>query len=301
MNVYVKALRAPFLSGSLTTVLAAAGLAYLDQGWIPAWNLAACLIGVAGLQLGANLFNDYCDAADTDRINLHPTPFSGGSRVIQDLEVSRKVILLMSLACLAVAFGLGLHLVLNHRPMVALWGLLGLAAGVFYSLRPIYLMGRGWGELTIFMAFGPLLTLGVYYALTGEIVLNAAWIGVPPGFLIAAVIWINEFPDELADRQAGKNNLVVRLGLKMARLIYIPLMLCPFASLFGLAFYQRMGWLVLMALAPLPLALSAIRILVKNYQTYKEVIPAQMKTIQTHAAVTLLLALALWGERFFRA
>ena len=57
---------------------------------------------------------------------------------------------------------------MNGRPYVALIGLLGLIAGLFYSVNPIQFMSRGLGEITIFFAFGPLITWGTYYVLTNQ-------------------------------------------------------------------------------------------------------------------------------------
>ena len=44
------------------------------------------------------------------------------------------------------------------------------------------------------------------------------------GLLVAAFLWINEFPDARADRSAGKLNLVVRLGKERAALVYVVLL-----------------------------------------------------------------------------
>ena len=66
LAVLLKALRLPFLTGSLLPVAAATALAY----WLhQAFNLGLfCLnlLGVAGLHLGANLINDYYDSFGSD-------------------------------------------------------------------------------------------------------------------------------------------------------------------------------------------------------------------------------------------
>jgi len=86
MNVYVKALRLPFLAGLLVLVLTGAPLAFKEGGLsLPFFII--CLLGMTGLHLGANRAKDYYDARDSDRINLRLTPFSGGSRAIQDGEI----------------------------------------------------------------------------------------------------------------------------------------------------------------------------------------------------------------------
>ena len=49
---------------------------------------------------------------------------------------------------------------------------------------------------------------------------SALWLGL----LVAAFLWINQFPDYRADRAAAKRNLVVRLGLERAALAYVVLL-----------------------------------------------------------------------------
>ncbi|MHB8843098.1 MAG: prenyltransferase, partial [Candidatus Aquicultor sp.] len=94
MNIYVRAMRLPFLTGSLIPVLLAAGQAY-HHGFFRGLEFILIMIGVGSLHLAANLVNDYFDARGSDVLNLHPTPFSGGSRVIQEANLSpRRVFIL---------------------------------------------------------------------------------------------------------------------------------------------------------------------------------------------------------------
>ena len=141
-----------------------------------------------------------------------------------------------TLAYLMLGLGVGCGLVLIYlgRPWVAVIGLLGLGAALFYSASPVQIMSLGLGELIIFLAFGPLLTWGAYYVQTGKLSLVGAAVSLPLAFLITAIIWINEFPDLEADLAAAKHHLVARLGLKVSRWVYAALMLAPFVSLFVL-------------------------------------------------------------------
>ena len=117
------------------------------------------------------------------------------------------------------------------------------------------------------------------------------------GFLIAAVIWINQFPDYGADKGAGKRNWVVRLGRNRSRWIYYVLMLGPYVVVFYWVLAQKGSWLYLAGLLTLPLALKAMKILHLHYQTYDEIIPAQALTIQTHLALGLVLTAALVAHK----
>jgi 1,4-dihydroxy-2-naphthoate polyprenyltransferase len=299
MKQYIRAMRLPFLTGSLVPPLLAAGQAFAD-GFFRGGELALILIGVGSLQIAANLINDYFDARGSDKVNRHPTPFSGGSRVIPENLLTPKQVLWTAIFFFLLAAAVGLALIGAGYTFVAFVGLLGLLAALFYSLDPVQFMSRGLGELTIFLAFGPLLTWGTYYVLTDQLNWSAFYLGFPLGFLITAVIWINQFPDFEADREAGKRNLVVRLGLAPSRWIYLALMLLPYPFLFFLWLNQGISPMVLLSCLSLPLAVKGIRILWIHYGSVERVIPAQALTIQTHLSLGLLMLVGIlighfWG------
>ncbi len=297
MNTYIQAFRLPFLTGSLVPVLQAGALAYLE-GTENLLNLFLVLIGVGALHSAGNLINDYIDTPRSDSLNPNPTPFSGGSRVILDGRLTASWVFRAAVVCFSLAALIGLYLILNGRPYVALIGLLGLIAGLFYSANPIQFMSRGLGEITIFFAFGPLITWGTYYVLTGRLTGPAFLLGFPLGFLITAIIWINEFPDYQADQAAGKRNLVVRWGLAPSRYVYILLMILPYPFLVFLVAVLGMPAWILLGWLTLPLALRGIAILWKEYNNPGEIVPAQAMTIQTHMLLGLLLVTGLLLQRF---
>jgi 1,4-dihydroxy-2-naphthoate octaprenyltransferase len=300
LRLYLKAVRLPFLSGSLLPVTAASALAYLiDRTFAPGLFLLN-LVGVAALHLGANLINDYYDASGSDPLNRNVTPFSGGSRVIQNRELSPAAVRRLAYLLLSLGSLTGLALIFLGRPWVALLGVLGLAAGFCYSAAPLQLMSAGLGEGLIFLAFGPLLSLGTYYVQTGRFRPEGAAVGLPLAFLITAIIWINEFPDLEADLAAAKRHLVARLGLKRSRWVYAALMLAPFASLFFLMEVFLLPDLIVAALVALPAALKAIGIAWRVPPTEPKFVPAQALTIQTHFLVGLTLTLALLYAGWWR-
>lgn len=298
--VYLRALRLPFLTGSLFPVAAATALAYFTDH---TWNflfLGLTALGVAALHLGANLINDYYDALGSDPLNLYVTPFSGGSRVIQNGELSPGRVKIMAYLLLGLGVGCGLALISLGRPWVALVGLLGLAAALCYSASPVQLMSVGLGEFIIFLAFGPLLSWGTYYVQTGKLSLVGAMVSLPLAWLITAIIWINEFPDLEADMAAGKRHLVARLGLKVSRWVYAGLMAAPFISLFMLIEIFHLPDLIIAGLMPLPLAGRAVRLAFRTPPTDPEFVPIQALTIQTHFFTGLTLTLALLYAAWWR-
>jgi 1,4-dihydroxy-2-naphthoate octaprenyltransferase len=291
--VYLRASRLPFLTGSLFPVAAATALAYFtDHTWsFRLFGLTA--LGVAALHLGANLINDYYDSFGSDPLNRNFTPFSGGSRVIQNRQMSPVQVRTLAYLLFTLGVGCGLMLIFQGRPWVAVIGLLGLGAAWCYSASPVQLMSGGLGELIIFLAFGPLLTWGAYYVQTGKLSLMGAAVSLPLAWLITAIIWINEFPDMEADLAAGKHHLMARLGLKRSRWVYAALMAAPFISLFVLIEIFHLPDLIIAGLAPLPLAMRAVRLAFRTPPTDPEFVPIQALTIQTHFLTGLTLTLAL--------
>lgn len=297
MNVYLKALRAPFLVGSLIPVIIGSALAFSEKNFSISFFLITAL-GVAALHLGANLLNDYCDARGSDSINVRLTPFSGGSRVIQNREIAPWTILLMSSFFFALGLAVGIWLVYLGRPFVIAIGLFGFVAGWAYSAPPLQLMSRGWGEVLIFFAFGPFITLGTYYVMSGSLSWQAFALGFPQGFFIVGVIWINQFPDYQADREAGKKNLVVKWGPDICRYLYCVIMLLAFVVVIFLISIVGFSYLIMLSFVALPLAAKAMKILWKEYLSHKEVIPAQALTIQTLIVHGMFLSIGISSSRF---
>ena len=115
----------PFLTGSLLPVAAATALAYwLHHTFNPGF-FCLNLLGVAGLHLGANLINDYYDAFGSDPLNVNVTPFSGGSRVIQNRELTAEAVQTLAYLLLAVGVVCGVALIFAGPalggPLSAAW------------------------------------------------------------------------------------------------------------------------------------------------------------------------------------
>lgn len=294
--IYIKALRLPFLAGSLMPVITASAFCYY-KGTFAFYPFLAAILGVSALHLGSNLFNDYFDAPGTDSINRRITPFSGGSRVIQENNVERHFILILSIVLFSIGILCGLLFYVNERPHVLPIGLFGLFAGLAYSAPPIKLMSIGLGEIFIFFAFGPFITLGTGYVITGALSWSDFLLGLPHGFFIMAVIWINEFPDYQADRAGKKRNIVVRLGLSKARYFYGLIMLLPFFLVILLALAAVVPYTILLSLLAIPLSIKAIQTVWISYGSYKKLIPAQGLTIITMSSVGLLISGGLFMSK----
>jgi 1,4-dihydroxy-2-naphthoate octaprenyltransferase len=214
--------RPQFLTASIGPVLAGSALGFAVVGTFN-WTLfLLALFGIMALHAGANITNDYFDSTSgNDWVNRNVTPFSGGRQFIQKAILSPKATLLTGIFCFALGGALGIViLMITHSVFILILGLAGILGGFFYTAPPVKLGYRGVGELFIAFLFGILPVYGSYYLQTGRIDYLPLSAGCVIGILIFLVIFVNEFPDLAADKQADKRTLVVRYGVKAGVLIY---------------------------------------------------------------------------------
>lgn len=291
--LWIKAMRLPFLQASLVPAALGSALAYRDGtfSWELFWVIA---VAIAAINIGANLSNDYFDhMSGADERNPHPTPFSGGSRVIQEGRISSKNVFIAAMIAYAVATVLGLYLTLRSDWKLLLFGVIGVVLSYFYTAPPLKLGYRGWGEPLVGILLGPLAVMGSYYVYSLTLTVPVFFLSLPIGFLVAGILYINQFPDADSDAAAGKRHWIVRMGRKRAVKGYFAILV---AAYLGVLLPVLLGLLpagTLLALASLPLAVWAGRILYRSYDQPQRLVPAMGLTIGTHLAAGLLLVVGL--------
>ncbi|MEW6694686.1 MAG: prenyltransferase [Pseudomonadota bacterium] len=243
----------------------------------------------------ANAWNDYHDALNgADALNPAPlSPFTGGSRVIQQGAASAADArrLASGLAALVVAGGLWLALGAGSGLLVI--GAAGLLLGWAYSAPPLRLMTRGLGELVVAAAWW-LVVVGAYHSQAGQWQPVPLVSALPFALLVANILLINGLPDAPWDAQVGKRTLVVRLGPVMAAALYTTIALVAHAALAVSVWAQitpPTGW---WGLASLPLSLAAAAVLWRQVRR-RDAVAALRPAIGLTIAAALLHAVALTG------
>jgi 1,4-dihydroxy-2-naphthoate octaprenyltransferase len=245
-----------------------------------AW-LAATIAGIFAIEVGKNASGEVFDfdsgtdlaVAEGDR-----SPFSGGKRVMVDGLLTRGQTWLIAAVSYALGAAVGLLIALWREPSVLWLGLVGGACAFLYHAPPVRLSYRGLGELAVALCYGPLICAGTYLVQRGQVTAPVLCLSLPLGLLVGAFLWINEFPDYLADRASGKNNLVVRLGRPLASRVFSGILAWAFLLLL---FLPAVGvpsrvWL---AAAAAPPAFSAARRLMAHPESTPQIIPAQARTL----------------------
>jgi len=290
---WIVAIRAPFFTASAIPVLVGTALAWNLTGKFSFYKFVLTLVGVPLFNAGTNLANDYYDhKTGNDEINTNLTPFSGGSRVIQNGVVPPKHMLIGSFLFFALGSIIGLYLnAVTPGNLILFLGIFGFLSGFLYTFTPILIGYRGWGEFLVGLNLGTLAIIGAYYVQAHTLSWATFWVSLPIGFLVAAILYINQFPDYEADKAVNKRHWVVRLGKKNAVYGYYFLISATYLVIAGSVIFKVVTPFALVSFLTLPKAVGAIRILRSNYDRIAELIPAQAKTVQTHLLVGLLLSL----------
>ena len=254
LRLWIRAVRAPFFTATLVPVLLGAVIAHADvaergQAAIWSWKIFwLALLGAILAQAGTNLANDYGDhTTRNDEYNKVPSPFNGGSRVIQAGLLAPWKVLLAALLCFAATIGIGLHLneLIGGGPFAntpLLWaGVTGCVLGLAYTLGPLRLSYRGLGEIAIAVGFGPVIVLGTHYVLSAATTSQWHWgrplsASLPIAVFAMLIIWVNQFQDAPADARANKRTWVVRMGEQPGHAFHYERALTVYRALNGLGF-----------------------------------------------------------------
>ena len=294
LRIWVQATRMQFLTAVIFPIILGAAIFWQTQSNFKWINFILSLVIGILLHSGTNQVNDYFDYHNgTDRINKYRSPFNGGSRVLTDNLMKPISLHAIAVMNFLVAIALSVYLAYLTGLTILILTLAASFVGYFYSAPPISFAHRGLGELIIGIFFGPLAVLEGFYAQGSEFSAIPIIASVPIGFLIFAVIYVNEFPDIEADGTVGKNNLVVRMGQNKAIRFFPIFIFGPYVWVVVMVILGLMPLFSLLILIPAVLyALKANRFAKMFYNEPGKMIPASAMTIMSHMFTGILLVIS---------
>ncbi len=291
---WVRASQAVLFEASVVPACVGAAAAVAAGSPFDPLYFALILVSLLAIQGGANLLKGYYEAQDRT-----VAPSSSGSWIAFDsgaavgLARDARNVLRVAWALMALGVAAGLLLVALTRSLVLLgFGLAGFVLAWSYSSPPLKLSYRGVGELSTFLAFGPIMTVGATVAFGtagwGESLLASLILG----FLAAAISFSRYFPNEPEDRAKGKRTPVTVLGAKRAASLLVGLWWAPL----GIALlWASQNPRVLAALLPLPFLLAACALLPAGVAGRRTFIGPIGLTVLTHLLGGVGLVIAFLG------
>lgn len=218
-------------------LVAAAQLGTLDwRGFL------AGLLPLLPVSASIHYANEYADH-ETDALTRR-TPFSGGSGALADYGA--RPIAALRAAWVALVLGMMAAVVLfligDLQPLPLLLLILGLVGGWMYSLPPLALAWRGWGEMENAFLGGVLLPAFGYAAQGGDLEGRILLLFLPFGLHVFLNLLVTTWADRRADGLVGKSTLATRWSRLRLRLVYFLALLAAYILL-----WLMRGWLM-----PLP-------------------------------------------------
>ncbi len=194
----------------------------------------------------------------------------------------------LGLCLFALSLPIGIYLTLEKGIPVLIIGLLGFLAGFFYTAHPIAFKYLALGEPMVFLMWGPLMVSGAYYVQTGTLTVQAIWLSLPFGILVASILLANNIRDIQYDGRVGIKTIATLLGHSRSLLLYQGLILGAYVATLVLVLLRQLSLWGLLVLLSLPLAF-------KLMQTLKQSVPpdADARTAQLDTAFGLLLVISL--------
>ncbi len=253
-KTWVKTARPFSLTATVSPILVGTAVAAYDG----TFHLAIFLVTLFSslfLQIGTNYFNEYFDY----RYGLDTPESLGSTTVIFRHEMTAAQVLAGGVGSFVIAAALGLVLVYLVGPAIILFGLTGMAIAYFYNAKPFKFATRGLGDILVYIAMGFLMTWGAYYVQIPRWSWLAFAASVPVGFLVTAILNMNNTRDYQDDLAVHKRTLPVRFGQVFGQRFHAFLLL---GSYIAVSLFVLLRVLPLYSLAvwiTFPLAFSNVR------------------------------------------
>src|SRR5256884_2066806 len=253
-KVWVKTARPFSLTAAVSPVLVGTAVAAYEG----TFHLAAFLVTLLScmfLQIAANYFNEYFDY----RYGLDHSESLGASTVIVRHEMTAVQVLAGGIGSFFIAAIFGLILIYLVGPVILLFGLTGMAIAYFYSAKPFQFAIRGLGDILVYIAMGFLMTWGAYYIQIPRWSWLAFAASVPVGFLVVAILNMNNTRDIQDDIAVHKLTLPVRFGQLFGQRFHAFLLIGSYVAVTIFVLLRILPFFSLVVWITFPLAFTNIR------------------------------------------
>ena len=238
MKNYIQAARLRTLPLSISGIIVGSFYAQ-SQGFFDWKILLFAFLTTLGFQVLSNFANDYGDGVkgtdNDDRIGPKRALQSG----IITPQAMKKAIFITALLSLLFAVILIYCAFKNQNFGYSLiflcLGLAAIMAAIKYTVGKNAYGYSGFGDVFVFLFFGWVSTLGVYFLYTKQVDFLLLYPATAIGLLSVGVLNLNNMRDEKSDRKAGKNTIVVKIGWIFAKLYHYMLIITAMILLFRFA------------------------------------------------------------------
>jgi 1,4-dihydroxy-2-naphthoate octaprenyltransferase len=179
------------------------------------------VVGFAGVALahsGLNLFDDYFDSR-VGAVKARKEMENGGMRArmgkctyldttnVTLSDTKRIATLFVVFACV-----LGAAILVFRGWPILIFAAIAFVLGIAYAGPPLRLSYHGLGELVVGFIFGPLVVCAAYFVTAGTLTMQAVYVSIVAGLLVANILNAHAVMDYGPDSAANRKTFSILLG-----------------------------------------------------------------------------------------
>jgi hypothetical protein len=219
----IRFIKIMLFSASIIPTLVAGAMAYNHQHTL---NINYFLLLIFALfigQAGGDYLYYYFTNFHSDSRDSHTKIFAGWHPLFVGKMLQPKNTVYAGFFCLAIDLIIGIYFAFQLGYIIIVLAIIGGLIAIFFTP----LMLKGYKEPVIFVTFGPLCLVGVYYVLTGNFSVIPLIVSLPIGFLVTVVAYLKGAHFEV--KEEGDSEVILKLSKKpiivMSILAYISLII----------------------------------------------------------------------------
>ena len=249
------------------------------------------LIGAMAAHVSVNTFNEYFDHESGLDANTQRTPFSGGSGALQESPHHAIAVHDLAMASFVICIFIGAFFVWLRGPLLIPLGVVGLLLVVFYTnwvtRHPLMcLLAPG-------LAFGPIVVIGSYIAITGQYVWPPVLASLLVFFQVNNLLLLNQYPDIEADKAAGRRHWLIVYGARSGLYVYALFAVLAYVPIIAAVGLNYLPATTLLVLLTLPMAIFCVFRLARHVNQTVSLEPALAINVVLCLATPLLLSVGL--------
>jgi 1,4-dihydroxy-2-naphthoate octaprenyltransferase len=276
----IRAIKLLLFSASVIPSCVAASLAYYDGYFIlPTFIILAFALFIG--QMGGDYLYYYFTNLHSDARDSHTKIFAGWEPLFTQILPKERGTLYAGIVCLLIDLIIGIFFLLHLGWAVIPLALAGGLVAIFFTP----LMLRGYKEPVIFVTFGPLAIVSVYFVMSHNFSLTPVLVSLPIAFFVTVVAHLTGAHYEVKEIE-GQETVI-----KLDKVKIILLLILGYVSLIVAVVLHFMPAWTLLGLVSLPVALSVVTVLQKSSSKVEKYLWAVVRSILVLISSGLLISL----------
>ncbi len=268
IKAWLYAFRLRTLPLAFSSIITGSAIAFTDNKTNFHWNvLFLCLLTTLLLQILSNLANDYGDSEKGTDNNERIGPVRAvQAGMLSFAEIKRGIVVAVVL-CLV--FGSMLvkeatrGLDVSYGIFFFALGLAAITAAIKYTVGTNAYGYRGLGDVFVLLFFGIVGVCGSYYLLAHQFHYSVLLPAFTIGAFASGVLNLNNMRDRESDAKAGKNSLVVKIGIDAAKKYHTALIILGFVASIVFVFLNFISTMQFLFIITVPLFRKHLSVVAK--------------------------------------